>query len=105
MTSEDTIKPGTISYISKIPPLFNHQIQAVKPPEIIPAKAAGFVVLFQNNEKSTIGPKAAPNPDHAKATNLKTDSFILARMLPGAGFSTETKRAARTETIIIQSVS
>ena len=43
------------------------------PPLIIPASAPYRVVRFQNSENSMTGPKAAPNPAHAKDTISKIE--------------------------------
>ena len=89
ITKADNKNPGTISYKLNIPPKATPsllQIIALTPPVTIPAMAPFLVVLFQNNENSTIGPNVAPNPAQAFSTSPKTVLFglvaIIAALMP-----------------------
>ena len=53
----------------------NFHINTITPPLIIPARAPYLLQRFQKSAASIIGPKAAPNPAHAKDTIPNTELF------------------------------
>lgn len=64
--------------MSNIPPkgrISKFHTNTIQPPEIMPVIAAILVTLFQNKEKSMMGPNVAPKPAQAKETTLNITLF------------------------------
>ena len=57
------------------------QINTIAPPDTIPASAPHLFVRFQKRAQRINGPKAAPNPAHAKDTIAKTELSGLEAMI------------------------
>ena len=63
MAMAEKMKPGTIEYKPKKPPI--SQMITVKAPTAIPAIAPGRVIRDQKTEIRILGPKEAPKPAQA----------------------------------------
>ena len=70
-----TIKPGTISYKSKIPPLNTFYTIATIAPDAILAIAPHLLTFLEYSENKITGPNAEPKPPQAKSTNANTVLF------------------------------
>ena len=74
------------------------QMKTIAPPATMPAMAPCFVVRFQNREKRTSGPKAAPKPAQAKDTMRKTELLgFQASRIPTTAMPMTVPRAASME--------
>ena len=82
----ENMNAGSSSYIANTPPsllITSFQRKTIPAPPTMPAIAPALVVLFQNKEKSMIGPKVAPKPAHAKETILNI-TLSLSRAITAA---------------------